>query len=300
MSLVKVIIESQSTAFWKTVSSLFALGLRRQFTVVDQLDKKAKYYFTLFSRERHRKSDLQNQNYFLLHENQALQSQLRDETTKLTLLQKKVSEIRADPTTLRQIFERLHLLYYQLDTLTQSLAGVCGTFMFSTNLTPDQTYKIILDYLFPCRALDPRLDGNPLPLSPHFSQWICRPFWHSVGICIRSQDAPRCQWCAPASRIRSVHESGSLSLVCWRRSSSVRQKLQSPGRRHWKRCRSTCRSSGADESQSHPPKTVAIEINSKGNGWNLTGRTIDWVYLRVRATGAQRQDGRSVRLRSKI
>lgn len=67
--------------------------------------------------------------------------------------------IRADPTTMRQIFERLHLLYYHLDTLTQSFAGVIGHSVFNPPQSPDQLFALFLDYLHPCRSLDPRLNA---------------------------------------------------------------------------------------------------------------------------------------------
>ncbi|EZG77009.1 hypothetical protein GNI_043320 [Gregarina niphandrodes] len=127
--------------------------------VVSELERKARYYWLLFNREKRKKGDLQNQNYYLLHENLKLNEHVRDEGAKLSILETKLNEIRADPATLKAIFERVQLLYYQFDTLTQSLAGVCGTLAFAPPDTGEEKIKCMLDYLYPCRALDPRLDG---------------------------------------------------------------------------------------------------------------------------------------------
>nr|XP_027193624.1 uncharacterized protein LOC113788360 [Dermatophagoides pteronyssinus] len=47
----------------------------------------------------------------------------------------------------------------KLDTLTQSLAGICGNLAFSPPKTGEEKVRLLLDYLYPCRSLDPRIDG---------------------------------------------------------------------------------------------------------------------------------------------
>lgn len=92
-------------------------------------------------------------------ENQTLQDKTVQDGKKLVLLESTLREVKADPAAMKQIFERLHLLYYQLDTLTQSLAGVVTVTSQEPQPKLSDRYKLLLDYLFPCRALDPRLDG---------------------------------------------------------------------------------------------------------------------------------------------
>ncbi|OEH77988.1 hypothetical protein cyc_00423 [Cyclospora cayetanensis] len=88
-------------------------------------------------------------------ENQRL---LVDSQEYVNSLEAKFEEIRGDPDAVRDTVQRVDLMYAQIDTLIQAFAGVCS-FVATRDADRPTILQCVLDYLYPCRSLDPRLNA---------------------------------------------------------------------------------------------------------------------------------------------
>eukprot|EP00923_Selenidium_pygospionis_P052015 GHVN01090033.1.p1 GENE.GHVN01090033.1~~GHVN01090033.1.p1 ORF type:complete len:892 (+),score=167.66 GHVN01090033.1:2063-4738(+) len=126
--------------------------------MIDYLEEKARYYFVMFSRERKKCREIEKHNYYLTDETSAQKGTINDLEMSCAHLHTKLKDLRGDPFALTETIQRIDLLYTQLDTLIQALAGVCSNISFKPS-DKEMLLQLALDYLFPCRSLDPRLNA---------------------------------------------------------------------------------------------------------------------------------------------
>ncbi|XP_053993820.1 uncharacterized protein LOC128884427 isoform X2 [Hylaeus volcanicus] len=125
---------------------------------LEDIHNKAKHYFALYEAERKRRKKLEETAYFFESGNQRLWETLQKETEKAHILIQTLESLKGDPYTLKTIIQRIDLIYIQLDTLVQSLAGL-ACFMAYKEQSKVEAVNTVLDYLFPCKTLDPRLNA---------------------------------------------------------------------------------------------------------------------------------------------
>ncbi|KEP64671.1 UNVERIFIED_CONTAM: variable surface lipoprotein [Hammondia hammondi] len=124
--------------------------------MLDELEEKARHYFILYNREKKAREKTERYSFWLQKELAEHKEKLLKSADCIESLQNKFDELREDPEMIRDTLQRIDLMYAQVDTLVQALAGVCG-FAAVKDSTREQLLQCALDYLYPCRALDPRL-----------------------------------------------------------------------------------------------------------------------------------------------
>nr|CEL68716.1 TPA: variable surface lipoprotein [Neospora caninum Liverpool] len=124
--------------------------------MLDELEEKARHYFVLYTREKKAREKTERYSFWLQKELAEHKEKLLKSADYIESLQNKFDELRGDPEMIRDTLQRIDLMYAQVDTLVQALAGVCG-FAAVKDSTREQLLQCALDYLYPCRALDPRL-----------------------------------------------------------------------------------------------------------------------------------------------
>ncbi|PFH32515.1 variable surface lipoprotein [Besnoitia besnoiti] len=124
--------------------------------MLDELEEKVRHYFLLYTREKKAREKTERYNYWLQKELAEQKEKLISNAEYIESLQQKFDELRGDPEMVRDTLQRIDLMYAQVDTLVQALAGVCG-FAAVKEASREQLLQCALDYLYPCRALDPRL-----------------------------------------------------------------------------------------------------------------------------------------------
>ncbi|KFH02715.1 variable surface lipoprotein [Toxoplasma gondii VAND] len=124
--------------------------------MLDELEEKARHYFILYNREKKAREKTERYSFWLQKELAEHKEKLLKSADYIESLQNKFDELRGDPEMIRDTLQRIDLMYAQVDTLVQALAGVCG-FAAVKDSTREQLLQCALDYLYPCRALDPRL-----------------------------------------------------------------------------------------------------------------------------------------------
>ncbi|KAL8435047.1 hypothetical protein ACSSS7_002717 [Eimeria intestinalis] len=127
-------------------------------TMMDELEDKVRHYFLLYIKERKRRQKCEKFSYWMQQEMAANQRLLTESQAYVDSLESKFEEIRGDPDAVRDTVQRVDLMYAQIDTLIQAFAGVCS-FAATREADKQTLMQCVLDYLYPCRALDARLNA---------------------------------------------------------------------------------------------------------------------------------------------
>ncbi|CDJ61481.1 Chromosome III, complete sequence, related [Eimeria maxima] len=125
-------------------------------TMLDELEDKVRHYFLLYMKEKQKRQKAEKFSYWLQREVADSRQQLEDSRSAAAALEAKLLEIRGDPDAVRDTVQRVDLMYAQIDTLVQAFAGVCS-FVATQEADKATVLQCVLEYLYPCRALDPRL-----------------------------------------------------------------------------------------------------------------------------------------------
>ncbi|CRG95045.1 conserved Plasmodium protein, unknown function [Plasmodium gallinaceum] len=133
--------------------------------ILEGLEDKIRHYFNLFKLEKEKRSSAEKNNYYLQEEVAKAYEALEKNKIYTMKLEEKLSNIKDNQSSLIDTVRRIDLLYIQLDTLVQSFAGVCT--QTAAEVSEDtsniekkrNTIKMLLDYIYPCRTLDPRINA---------------------------------------------------------------------------------------------------------------------------------------------
>ncbi|SBT80093.1 conserved Plasmodium protein, unknown function [Plasmodium malariae] len=160
--------------------------------ILEELENKIRHYFNLYQIEKEKRTCSEKNNYFLQKEVYNAYASLEKNKIYTKKLEDKLNNIKENQNSLIDTVRRIDLLYIQLDTLVQSFAGVCTQVVAelcesngtsntnnTNNASPSatanynnsvsgrktntgktiRTIKILLDYIYPCRTLDPRINS---------------------------------------------------------------------------------------------------------------------------------------------
>ncbi|SCM08923.1 conserved Plasmodium protein, unknown function [Plasmodium chabaudi chabaudi] len=133
--------------------------------VLEELEDKIRHYFNLYKNEKEKRTSSESNNYYLQKEIYNAYEALDKNNIYTKKLEDKLENIKENQSSLIDTVRRIDLLYIQLDTLVQSFAGVCTQIASETAENSDninkkkKTMKMLLDYIYPCRTLDPRINS---------------------------------------------------------------------------------------------------------------------------------------------
>ncbi|GAW82246.1 hypothetical protein, conserved [Plasmodium gonderi] len=133
--------------------------------ILEGLEDKIRYYFNLYKVEKEKRNNCEKENYRLNEEMNHTYTILQKNKIYTDKLENKLNNIKENQSSLIDTVRRIDLLYIQLDTLVQSFAGVCSQVAsevkFETNDINKKRniMKMLLDYIYPCRTLDPRINS---------------------------------------------------------------------------------------------------------------------------------------------
>ncbi|SCP05443.1 conserved Plasmodium protein, unknown function [Plasmodium ovale] len=133
--------------------------------VLEELENKIRHYFSLYQIEKEKRTSSEKNSYYLQKEVYSAYAILDKNKIYTKKLEDKLNSIKENQSSLIDTVRRIDLLYIQLDTLVQSFAGVCTqvateTSENSTSVNKKRnTLKMLLDYIYPCRTLDPRINS---------------------------------------------------------------------------------------------------------------------------------------------
>ncbi|ETW16923.1 hypothetical protein PFAG_04581 [Plasmodium falciparum Santa Lucia] len=140
--------------------------------ILEELENKIRHYFNLYQIEKEKRTCSDKNNYYLQKELYKAYATLDKNKLYTKKLEDKLNSIKENECNLIDTVRRIDLLYIQLDTLVQSFAGVCTQVIVEINENKDnvmntidikrkkgETIKMLLDYIYPCRTLDPRLNS---------------------------------------------------------------------------------------------------------------------------------------------
>ncbi|CXJ00696.1 conserved Plasmodium protein, unknown function [Plasmodium berghei] len=133
--------------------------------VLEELEDKIRHYFNLYKNEKEKRTNSESNNYYLQKEIYNAYEALDKNNIYTKKLEDKLENIKENQSSLIDTVRRIDLLYIQLDTLVQSFAGVCTQIASETAENCDninkkkKTMKMLLDYIYPCRTLDPRINS---------------------------------------------------------------------------------------------------------------------------------------------
>ncbi|ANQ10256.1 Uncharacterized protein PCOAH_00042650 [Plasmodium coatneyi] len=133
--------------------------------VLEELENKIRFYFKLYKIEKEKRTDCEKKNYYLHAQLNETYTTLQKNKLYTDKLESKLENIKENQSSLIDTVRRIDLLYIQLDTLVQSFSGVCtqvaaevNAYGINTN-SKRNTIKTLLDYIYPCRTLDPRINS---------------------------------------------------------------------------------------------------------------------------------------------
>ncbi|GAB67739.1 hypothetical protein PCYB_123050 [Plasmodium cynomolgi strain B] len=133
--------------------------------ILEELENKIRFYFKLYKMEKDKRTDCEKKNYYLHEELNQTYTTLEKNKLYTDKLENKLHNIKENQSSLIDTVRRIDLLYIQLDTLVQSFSGVCtqvaaevNAYGMNTN-SRRNTMKTLLDYIYPCRTLDPRINS---------------------------------------------------------------------------------------------------------------------------------------------
>ncbi|SOV24367.1 conserved Plasmodium protein, unknown function [Plasmodium sp. DRC-Itaito] len=140
--------------------------------ILEELENKIRHYFNLYQIEKEKRTCSDKNNYYLQKELYKAYATLDKNKLYTKKLEDKLNSIKENECNLIDTVRRIDLLYIQLDTLVQSFAGICTQVIIEINENKDnvmntldikkrktETIKMLLDYIYPCRTLDPRLNS---------------------------------------------------------------------------------------------------------------------------------------------
>ncbi|KJP86315.1 hypothetical protein AK88_04034 [Plasmodium fragile] len=133
--------------------------------ILEELENKIRFYFKLYKMEKDKRADCEKKNYYLNEELNQTYTTLQKNKLYTDKLENKLLNIKENQSSLIDTVRRIDLLYIQLDTLVQSFSGVCTQVAAEVNAYGDNTnskrntIKTLLDYIYPCRTLDPRINS---------------------------------------------------------------------------------------------------------------------------------------------
>ncbi|SOV17912.1 conserved Plasmodium protein, unknown function [Plasmodium sp. gorilla clade G2] len=140
--------------------------------ILEELENKIRHYFNLYQIEKEKRTCSDKNNYYLQKELYKAYAALDKNKLYTKKLEDKLNSIKENECNLIDTVRRIDLLYIQLDTLVQSFAGICTQVIIEINENKDnvmntldikkrksETIKMLLDYIYPCRTLDPRLNS---------------------------------------------------------------------------------------------------------------------------------------------
>lgn len=133
--------------------------------ILEALEDKIRHYYKLFTVEKKRRTDAEKNNYYLQEEIAKAYEILEKNKVYTMKMEEKLKTIKNNQGSLIDTVRRIDLLYVQLDTLVQAFAGVCT--QTAIDATEDETdlskkkhiIQMLLDYIYPCRTLDPRINA---------------------------------------------------------------------------------------------------------------------------------------------
>ncbi|VWU51952.1 conserved protein, unknown function [Hepatocystis sp. ex Piliocolobus tephrosceles] len=133
--------------------------------ILEGLENKLRHYFNLYQVEKEKRSSSEKNNFYLKKEIQHAYVSLDKNKLYTEKLEQKLNNIKENQNSLIDTVRRIDLLYIQLDTLVQSFAGICTQVLAISSSSPTEMYKkinvikMLLDYIYPCRTLDTRLNS---------------------------------------------------------------------------------------------------------------------------------------------
>ncbi|AFZ79178.1 hypothetical protein BEWA_020240 [Theileria equi strain WA] len=125
--------------------------------MLDDLESKMRNYFLLYNREREFRQQAEKDAYRLEQEIVNYQQKLDESNHKLHCLENKIKSMIDQPLKLKETIEKIDILYTQMDTLVQAFVGI-GSCAVIQGYSRVAFIKLCLEYLFPCRELDIRLN----------------------------------------------------------------------------------------------------------------------------------------------
>ncbi|UKJ90288.2 hypothetical protein MACJ_001220 [Theileria orientalis] len=125
--------------------------------MLDDLETKMRNYFILYNREREFRKKSEENCYRLEQEVLNYKQKLEESNNKFHCMEKKVKSMVDQPLKLKETIERIELLYNQMDTLIQAFVGI-GSCAVIQGYSRVAFIKLCLEYLYPCRELDIRLN----------------------------------------------------------------------------------------------------------------------------------------------
>ncbi|BAM40027.1 conserved hypothetical protein [Theileria orientalis strain Shintoku] len=125
--------------------------------MLDELETKMRNYFILYNREREFRKKSEENCYRLEQEVLNYKQKLEESNNKFHCMERKVKSMVDQPLKLKETIERIELLYNQMDTLIQAFVGI-GSCAVIQGYSRVAFIKLCLEYLYPCRELDIRLN----------------------------------------------------------------------------------------------------------------------------------------------
>ncbi|GBE58933.1 hypothetical protein BOVATA_004260 [Babesia ovata] len=125
--------------------------------MLDDLEERMRNYFTLYNRERELRKQSEATAYRLEQELVEERRKLAEANTQIEHLDTKIRALVGQPLKIRATIDKIELLYNQLDTLVQAFVGIgsCATLQSQNRAA---FLRLFLEYLYPCRDLDVRLN----------------------------------------------------------------------------------------------------------------------------------------------
>ncbi|XP_952406.1 uncharacterized protein TA12480 [Theileria annulata] len=122
-----------------------------------ELDTSLRNYFLLYNREREFRKKSEENCYRLEQELLNYKQKLEESNNRFHCLERKLKSMVDQPLKLKETLDRIDLLYNQMDTLIQAFVGI-GSCAVIQGYSRVAFIKLCLEYLFPCRELDVRLN----------------------------------------------------------------------------------------------------------------------------------------------
>ncbi|EDO08221.1 hypothetical protein BBOV_III006600 [Babesia bovis T2Bo] len=125
--------------------------------MLDDLEDRMRNYFVLYNREREMRKEVEGTAYRLEKELLSERNKVAESQSVINQLETKIKALIGQPLKIRETIEKIEVLYNQMDTLVQAFVGIgsCATLQ-SQNRTV--FLRLFLEYLYPCRDLDVRLN----------------------------------------------------------------------------------------------------------------------------------------------
>ncbi|ORM40187.1 uncharacterized protein BXIN_1222 [Babesia sp. Xinjiang] len=125
--------------------------------MLDDLEDRMRNYFVLYNREREMRKEVEATAYRLEKELLAEREKVAETNSKIDHLEAKIKALIGQPLKIRETIDKIEILYNQMDTLVQAFVGIgsCATLQSQNRAA---FLRLFLEYLYPCRDLDARLN----------------------------------------------------------------------------------------------------------------------------------------------